>query len=993
MKKLEDKIRRNEQALFRSIRTRILAGVVALSLVLSGTLYCSTALASRLRADETDIPEFSESENETGHAVEPILPAEPDEDLSAELQKTSSEEGDLEELDTDESDLGKPEDQDPESEETSVNNVESIDDVEETSLSAEESSDIETEDTVPKDEPTSPREEPSSVDTEISNEPEKPTDTKAPGDETLTPSEDPSGMTKDPNVETPDPDGTTTNADDMVTEPSESQASFPVETQLAVSETTAPDSGSAQNPTSQNPKSPTGYEAVTASGITVQAVVPDGTFAKDVTMLVEDVEPDTEMLVKAADILDENQCITGVRAVDIQFVDDQGNVLEPQEGFGVQVSITLPPEKKMNGDSFSVLHVTDEGAATVEDATVDENGGDFTAESFSIYILTAVGEMNSHTVHDWIVDLSWMTKEVINGKDYVQNSVAFPYVIQQNDSITLVAYSDGQNDAIDLQPLNQANVQNQSLHLSVESSQHTWDAEKNMWRHEFTYHADTPGIARAVFGDGNGDNSFYIAVAPTPLPEGADVREFNMVWDASLAEYNTPDNPYCVVEGDILRIISNSVDFWFVSRGGDDLPPQGAIDGNMHLYRYTNSQGNGDYRYNDLHTSMGSWQKDNYIAGCNVRVDGQTRTIYFMILPGKILDHADIEIADGGRYTASTVYIENGELYKKIDIYSTYVEQVNDCVLYKSSDDSETVRFFDGSGNTLTGRTGYVQSDYHFDPRKTADHSQYELTSKYEIYYDEQGNRLTRNFSDIKYNYNDVDHAVFDVQMLLVPELEIICKYYVDPVTGEERWVQQGDPINISDREQKHLDSNVFHLTHQHVIDAYNKCPNHSGLDFTLHANAAMIQVAASKQLLHGTLEGGDFEFVLSDSEGNIVGQASNAADGTVVFDEMRFDEADTYEYTLREIPDNTRNNIHFDETVYTVTVEVKKRADGLLEAEIALPHKSLEDINYQFVNEVMFTLPDTGGGGTGPYFGVGAALILSAAILLFLRKAKVIDL
>ena len=959
--------------LFRSIRTRILAGVVALSLALSGNLYFSAFLASRLRADETDVPEFSETENETENTDEPILPGEPEADISSALQETSSEEGDMEE---------------------------------ETSLPAEEPSDNETEDSDPADEPTIPGEEPSSVGTEISQEAEKTAEPEAPVDETLPPSEDPSGMTTEPNAvaadpdsTTAEPDGTTTNAGDVTTndndvttndndvaeEPSENQPSSTIE---EPSETTEADLGKSRNTVPAS-----SFEAVTASGITVQAVVPDGAFAKEVTMLAEDVVPDADMLNMASDVLDENKCITGVCAVDIKFVDDQGNVLEPQEGYGVQVSITLPPEKKMDGDSFSVLHVTEEGAATVEDATVDENGGDFTAESFSIYILTAVGEMNSHTVHDWIVDLNWMTQETIDGKEYVENSVAFPYVVQQNDSVTLVAYSEGQYDGIDLQPLNQANAQNQSLHLSVENSQHTWDAEKNMWRHEFTYHADSPGIAKAVFGDGTGQNCFYMAVAPTPLPEGADVREFNMVWDWSLAEYNTPDNPYCVTEGDVLRILSSSMDFWFTDRSyGTDNPPWGAT-GNMHLYRFGDSTGSGDAWYNDLHTSMGDWQKDNYIAGCNVRINGETRTIYFKILPGKILDHADIEIADGGRYTASTVYIENGKLYKKIDIYSTYVEQVNDCVLYKSSDDSETVRFFDGSGNTLIGRTGYVQSDYHFDPRKTADHSQYELTSKYEIYYDEQGNRLTRNFSDIKYNYNDVDHAVFDVQMLLVPELEIICEYYVDPVTGEERWIQQGDPIDISDREQKHLDSNVFHLTHQHVIDAYNKCPNQSGLDFTLHANAAMIQISASKQLLHGTLEEGDFEFILSDSEGNIVGQASNAADGTVIFDEMWFDEARTYVYTLEEIPDNTRNNIHFDETVYTVTVEVKKRADGLLEAEIALPHKSLEDINYKFVNEVMFTLPDTGGGGTGPYFGVGAALILSAAILLFLRKAKVIDL
>ena len=79
--------------LFRSIRTRILAGVVALSLALSGNLYFSAFLASRLRADETDVPEFSETESETENTDEPILPGEPEADISSALQETSSEEG------------------------------------------------------------------------------------------------------------------------------------------------------------------------------------------------------------------------------------------------------------------------------------------------------------------------------------------------------------------------------------------------------------------------------------------------------------------------------------------------------------------------------------------------------------------------------------------------------------------------------------------------------------------------------------------------------------------------------------------------------------------------------------------------------------------------------------------------------------------------------------------------------------------------------------
>lgn len=825
--------------------------------------------------------------------------------------------------------------------------------------------------------------------TEEISAPENETSSSDPeADDSDTRATDPSAGADPDASEKEDPDLTETSDTDLPEDPSEEPSE----------QETKPKS---QDESTSRNKSYITYKATTASGIRVQAAATTSAFAGNVTMHADDVTVDAQMMAMANSSLEENKEVKDALAVDIRFIDDDGNVLEPLAGETVQVSITLPAEKELEGDTFSVLHMTDEGATEVEDADIDEKGGSFTAESFSIYVLTAVGEMNGQEVHDWLDGIGLGDPYQVGEKNYVANSTTFPYLLQVGETITLVAESTNPQDTFGLDT-NYGYYDNK-FHISVTSSSQEPipNTSPTRYRNVITYTADTPGIARVTFanGDHNQQNDFYIGVVPDHTD---DTRVFDMRSDASLIAYNTPNNPYCVEDGDILRIISDNQAFWFVDingRSGDSTgrPNGWDVDGTMILYRYGNSQQENGYWYNDVHASRGSWAYNEYVAGCSVDIYG-TRTIYFKVLPGKVLDHADIEIADGGKYTSTRIYIENGKLYKQVDYYFTYVEEVNECILYKSQDDSETVRFFDSNGNTLwydeaqgIPRSGYTTENYAKNPKSTVGQSQYELTSKYRFNAD--GTVDTNSFSNIKYNYKDVDHASFDVQMYRVLSETKIYEFDPDKPQGQEWTFKSSTAYEDGKGPQTRLNHVVFELTHTHVVDALNKCPNHSGLDFTLHANSAMIQLAASKELLHGTLGDGAFQFELRDSSRNLIQQVANSADGTVLFDEMHFEKPGTYTYYISETVDPTQTNIHYDERTYEVNIKVTETTDGLIEAEIILPNRDLSDVDYKFVNEVMYTLPDTGGGGTAIFHQAGAVLLISAAILLFLKKAKVMDL
>ena len=174
-------------------------------------------------------------------------------------------------------------------------------------------------------------------------------------------------------------------------------------------------------------------------------------------------------------------------------------------------------------------------------------------------------------------------------------------------------------------------------------------------------------------------------------------------------------------------------------------------------------------------------------------------------------DHADIEITDGGFYEIKrTVTDQNGNQVTTRQIFDSYITGVNHCYIYNAA------------GSVIMT---YESTDY--ESHGTPGETQYELTSKY---------RCMEN--DKKWvKRSEVDHAQFDVQLLLKPRQQIVT------VTRNGVQISQTE-TDISDSTGESdvtILSAVFDMSHRSVVDANNKCPDHSGLDFNLMANVNQI--------------------------------------------------------------------------------------------------------------------------------------------------------
>ena len=106
------------------------------------------------------------------------------------------------------------------------------------------------------------------------------------------------------------------------------------------------------------------------------------------------------------------------------------------------------------------------------------------------------------------------------------------------------------------------------------------------------------------------------------------------------------------------------------------------------------------------------------------------------------------------------------------------------------------------------------------------------------------------------------------------------------------------------------------------------------------------ITFGATKKLEGRDLKAGEFSFELLGPDGKVVATATNAADGSVVFDDpVSFSAAGTYTYQVRDaLPEDDDTNtegiqkdgVTYDETVWTATVTVTDDYKGGLSASVS---------------------------------------------------------
>lgn len=106
----------------------------------------------------------------------------------------------------------------------------------------------------------------------------------------------------------------------------------------------------------------------------------------------------------------------------------------------------------------------------------------------------------------------------------------------------------------------------------------------------------------------------------------------------------------------------------------------------------------------------------------------------------------------------------------------------------------------------------------------------------------------------------------------------------------------------------------------------------------TYEAKPTAVVIHASKKLVDKKLEDGQFTFELRDENDKLVGKAKkNNADGQVVFDEITYDKAGTYKYTVSEVNDK-QDGIIYDDKKYSVEVKVTDNGKGSYVAEVSCP-------------------------------------------------------
>ena len=604
----------------------------------------------------------------------------------------------------------------------------------------------------------------------------------------------------------------------------------------------------------------TRFEALSPAGIRVSASAKPGTFQDKVTLSVKDIEA-SEAKSAARDGTEAEAIAEGGKvkpvlnavAVDISFLNEEGEEVEPTESGTVEVAIELPGEMTMPEGEIRLFHQMEDGSVeAVEDAIVAEDGASFEAESFSIYVITALGDAEMNHIHEYLAGYDFFPGAPI-ADGYYANSKNAPYVMNIGDSFEI-------------------------------------------------YSPD-------------GDTSKY--------------------------------------------------EFWCEHTGAVLVRPAD------HSYNFDVQHGSEKY----IHAIYGANSAGTAIIHLKNKTTNQDVDLFYVeVRPwGSELDHADIEVTDGGQYVEKRIAVdEKGNSVTTELIYDSVVTGVNDCWIYSKY-----------GGGVLVH---YESSDYAaFGEYGT---TQYELTSKWD-------NNKNKFWDD------QVAAARFDIVLSYFLRKKTVT--VVKAVEGGGSIVTVNEiPVNdipSEDPVEREKVSNhvAIDMDRQSVLDAYNKCPNHSGLDFTIRSNESKdVMIDPVKIKLKGkkTISGGElpadpakwFKFELRDEASNIVETVMHDASGQIEFRELTFLMPGTYNYTIREVLDGASGAYLYDTKVVDVSIVVTEDKDGVLTATIRQPDG---DGSFEFINTALYQLPNTGGIGTNWFTMGGVALISLSGLSLYRRRKR----
>ena len=123
---------------------------------------------------------------------------------------------------------------------------------------------------------------------------------------------------------------------------------------------------------------------------------------------------------------------------------------------------------------------------------------------------------------------------------------------------------------------------------------------------------------------------------------------------------------------------------------------------------------------------------------------------------------------------------------------------------------------------------------------------------------------------------------------------------------------------------------------------------------YVVKPTSASLEV--TKKLTGRELKADEFEFTLTDQDGNVKETVKNDKDGNVKFSELEFDKAGTYTYKIAEKA-GTATGIQYDTKTITATVTVADNGKGVLEATVAYDDEKVFENTYTPAGATSVTL------------------------------------
>lgn len=646
----------------------------------------------------------------------------------------------------------------------------------------------------------------------------------------------------------------TTEATEETTEATEETTEATEETTEATEETTEATEETTEATEEEQTKPAQSFRGLTESNVVVLADADAGAFPAGTTMYASDVSAATARNL-AAETADKDTEILDAVGVNIIFRNAEGTIIEPENGALVRVNIVLPEEKKLEGKEFTLVHRHNDGSLeTVETAEVNSDGAGFTTESFSMYVITALGPQNIDEVHA-ILNVGE------NGLQYYANSIkqydwqtSRPYILRVGDSVTVYALVDSKVDAwfsvysVTTRLDENGEVVHDNYGVIQYDYQHTTEYIT------LTNPTWTPDV------DANGQSTGKTRVGVT-LNAVKPMTGTESIFSVRLENANIREDYYFRVQNGVYV----------------EAIPEASSSGNSEYFTHVDLEIESNSAYTDVRTET---RGDGTVITTTTLYDVSIKDLNF----SQVLDTSRNPIP--------------------IELCTDFPNPHND----NPSCNFEHTTFV---YNIPRSRYGL----------NTNGGSQNELTSQH---------------GHLRFNANQADGALFDVIFTLNP----ISQSITTTPPGGPSFTVSGEISNMTAQDIH----SVVTVGHHSMIDAYNTCPNHSGLDYhiggdlnrfiTLHPANVTIQ---AKKRLNGTALPGNmrFTFELCDQAYVVKQTAVNDANGNVSFETLTFSNPGTYTYYLREKNDGQSFVSGYDSTVYTVVITVSQNADGTLSAAV----------------------------------------------------------